>query len=135
MLYEVITIETQVKLDTGEVRWVLLSIEDISTQGSENSGLVTLVDIHEQKELERVKTEFLSLASHQLRSPLSNLKWYIDFLLKRRRDQMSPEVQEYLQKMYRRNTDMAELVNTLVITSYSIHYTKLYDHSSTNRSW
>ncbi len=107
-------IETQVKLDTGEVRWVLLSIEDISTQGSENSGLVTLVDIHEQKELERVKTEFLSLASHQLRSPLSNLKWYIDFLLKRRRDQMSPEVQEYLQKMYRRNTDMAELVNTLL---------------------
>ena len=72
------------------------------------------MDIHEQKELERVKTEFLSLASHQLRAPLSNLKWYMDFLLKRRTDQMSPEVQEYMHKMYRRNNDMAELVNTLL---------------------
>ncbi len=107
--------EIQVKLDTGEVRWVLLSIEDITTPGtSVHNGLVTLVDIHEQKELERIKTEFLSLASHQLRTPLSNLKWYIDFLLSKRRDQMSDEVQGYLNKMYRRNTDMIELVNTLL---------------------
>ncbi len=107
--------EIQVKLDSGEIRWALLSIEDITTPGiSEHNGLVTLVDIHEQKELERIKTEFLSLASHQLRSPLSNLKWYIDFLLTRRRDQMSEEVQGYLEKMYRRNLDMIELVNTLL---------------------
>lgn len=108
-------VEVQVQLDGKELRWVLLSIEDITTHGSDgHNGLVTLVDIHEQKELERIKTEFLSLASHQLRSPLSNLKWYIDFLLNRRRDQMSEEVQGYLHKMYRRNTDMIELVNTLL---------------------
>jgi PAS domain S-box-containing protein len=107
--------EVQVALDSNKLRWVLLSIEDITSPGSnEHNGLVTLVDIHEQKELERIKTEFLSLASHQLRSPLSNLKWYIDFLLNRRRDQMSEEVQDYLHKMYRRNTDMIELVNTFL---------------------
>lgn len=107
--------EVQVALDANQLRWVLLSIEDITSPGSkEHNGLVTLVDIHEQKELERIKTEFLSLASHQLRSPLSNLKWYIDFLLNRRRDQMSEEVQDYLHKMYRRNTDMIELVNTFL---------------------
>ena len=107
--------EVQVLLDSKELRWVLLSIEDITTPGShEHNCLVTLVDIHEQKELERIKTEFLSLASHQLRSPLANLKWYIDFLLNRRRDQMSEEVQGYLHKMYRRNSDMIELVNTLL---------------------
>lgn len=107
--------EVQVMLDSNKLRWVLLSIEDITSPGSkEHNGLVTLVDIHEQKELERIKTEFLSLASHQLRSPLSNLKWYIDFLLNRRRDQMSEEVQDYLHKMYRRNTDMIELVNTFL---------------------
>ncbi|KKS29048.1 MAG: Multi-sensor Signal Transduction Histidine Kinase [Parcubacteria group bacterium GW2011_GWC2_42_11] len=107
--------EVQVLLDSKELRWALLSIEDITTPGShEHNCLVTLVDIHEQKELERIKTEFLSLASHQLRSPLANLKWYIDFLLNRRRDQMSEEVQGYLHKMFRRNSDMIELVNTLL---------------------
>jgi PAS domain S-box-containing protein len=108
-------VELQVKFENEEVRWVLLSIEDITSPGwGQHNGLVTLVDIHEQKELERIKTEFLSLASHQLRSPLSNLKWYIDFLLTRRSKQMTEEVQGYLHKMYRRNADMAELVNTLL---------------------
>lgn len=107
--------EVQVQLSSKVLRWALLSIEDITSPGSrEHNCLVTLVDIHEQKELERIKTEFLSLASHQLRSPLANLKWYIDFLLNRRRDQMSEEVQGYLHKMYRRNSDMIELVNTLL---------------------
>lgn len=107
--------EIQIDVGDGHLRWILLSIEDITAPGfGQHNGLVTLVDIHEQKELERIKTEFLSLASHQLRSPLSNIKWYIEFLLNRRRDQISEEVVGYLQKMYQRNADMVDLVNTLL---------------------
>jgi signal transduction histidine kinase len=77
-------------------------------------ALATLVDIHEQKELERIKTEFLSLASHQLRTPLANLKWQIDFLLTRKKDELTESVRDYLEKMFRRNEDMIDLVNTLL---------------------
>lgn len=99
----------------GQVRWVLFSCGDIATPGSSaHSGLVTLVDIHEQKELERIKTEFLSLASHQLRSPLANLKWYIDFLLHRRSAELTDNVRTYLIRMNERNEDMIDLVNTLL---------------------
>jgi PAS domain S-box-containing protein len=107
--------EVQVLRASGEQRWALLSVEDLTTPGaSERVSLVTLVDIHEQKELERIKTEFLSLASHQLRAPLANLKWYIDFLLTRRLDDLNEEVKGYLHKMYDRNEDMIDLVNTLL---------------------
>lgn len=107
--------EVLVSRANGEVRWALLSIEDLSVPGSsEHASLVTLVDIHEQKELERIKTEFLSLASHQLRAPLANLKWYIDFLLTRRKDKIDADIEGYLRKMYRRNEDMIDLVNTLL---------------------
>jgi PAS domain S-box-containing protein len=106
--------EVQVQKKNGEVRWALLSIENLEEGSEGQTRLVTVVDIHEQKELDRMKTEFLSLASHQLRAPLSNLKWYIDFLLKRRSKELSSEIQGYLQKMYRRNQDMIELVNTLL---------------------
>jgi PAS domain S-box-containing protein len=95
-------------------RWALLSVQDLSGSYGAHKGLATLVDIHEQKELDRIKTEFLSLASHQLRAPLANLKWYIDFLLKRRAESLTQEVTGYLAKMYRRNEDMIELVNTLL---------------------
>lgn len=107
--------ELQVRTASGELRWALFSAENLDTeQVLDSQLLVTLVDIHEQKELERIKTEFLSLASHQLRAPLANLKWYIDFLLKRRTDGMDPEVVDYLKKMYRRNEEMIDLVNTLL---------------------
>ncbi len=99
----------------GVTRWALLSIEDLSTPGDgKHQGLATVVDIHDQKELERIKTEFLSLASHQLRAPLANLKWYMDFLLTRRAESLSGDVLTYINKMYRRNEDMIDLVNTLL---------------------
>jgi PAS domain S-box-containing protein len=108
-------VEVQVTKSEGVAHWALLSVEDLSSPSeSKHQGLVTFVDINDQKELERMKTEFLSLASHQLRAPLANLKWYIDFLLTRRAEALSEDVVSYLHKMYRRNEDMIELVNTLL---------------------
>jgi PAS domain S-box-containing protein len=106
--------EVQIQDKKGALRWALLSIENLEQHNANRQGLVTLVDIHEQKELERIKTEFLSLASHQLRAPLANLKWYIDFLLTRRTTQLTDEIQGYLLKMFHRNEDMIDLVNTLL---------------------
>ena len=106
--------EVQIQDKKGALRWALLSIENLEQHNTNRQGLVTLVDIHEQKELERIKTEFLSLASHQLRAPLANLKWYIDFLLTRRTTQLTEEIQGYLLKMFHRNEDMIDLVNTLL---------------------
>lgn len=107
--------ELQALKADGSHRWVLCYAEPM-TGGvhKETTVLVSLVDIHEQKELERIKTEFLSLASHQLRSPLANLKWYIDFLLTRRANELTEGVKGYLLQMFKRNEEMIDLVNTLL---------------------
>src|SRR3989338_11192777 len=49
---------------------VLLSIAFIITRSFEQLA-----------EANRLKTEFISIVSHQLRSPLTNLKWGLDFLM------------------------------------------------------
>lgn len=103
-----------VKAD-GSYRWVLFYAEPmVGGLHKELTVLVSLVDIHEQKELERIKTEFLSLASHQLRAPLANLKWSIDFLLTRRAAELTDGVKQYLLQMFKRNDEMIDLVNTLL---------------------
>jgi len=106
--------EVQVVPAQGAPRWNLLSVEYLRDPMGNHHGLVTLADIHEQKELDRIKTEFLSLASHQLRAPLADLKWSMDFLRTRRKDVINPEITGYLEKMYQRNEDMIDLVNTLL---------------------
>jgi len=46
--------------------------------------IVILLDITQEKALERTKTEFVTIAAHQLRTSLSEIKWVFDTLLKRK---------------------------------------------------
>ncbi len=78
---------------------------------------MTLVDVSREKESERVKTDFLLLASHQLRTPLTTVKWYIDYLLASDTSKMSSIVREYLEQIYIGNERMIELITTLLTVS------------------
>lgn len=65
----------------------------------------------------RMKSEFVSVVSHQLRSPLSNLKWAIEFLMSGRADPISEKQLEYFKILKENNERMIELVSDLLIVS------------------
>ena len=68
-------------------------------------------------EANRMKSEFVNVVSHQLRSPISNLKWVTDLLLSGRLSSVSEKQLEYF-KILKENSDrMAELVSDLLIVS------------------
>lgn len=68
-------------------------------------------------EANRLKSEFISIVSHQLRSPLSNLKWSLELLLSGRFGKIEGKHVEYL-KILQDNTDrMEELVADLLMVS------------------
>ncbi len=96
-------------------RWVLLSIFPLAaTYKGPKQRLATLVDITEKKELEQAKAEFLSLASHQLRTPLTAVKWYIDLLRSSKSINVPDTVRTYLEKIYVGNQRMIDIVATLL---------------------
>ncbi len=75
------------------------------------------------EKLDRAKSEFLSIASHQLRSPLTIIKWYTNSLLEGRLDNFEPKQVEYLKIIETSNQKMIDLVNTLLNASKIEHGT------------
>ncbi|MEA3398190.1 MAG: HAMP domain-containing sensor histidine kinase, partial [Patescibacteria group bacterium] len=75
------------------------------------------MDVSKDMEIGRAKTDFVSLASHQLRTPLSIIKWYVDYLIAGDAGDLDPEQDKYLREVYRSNERMIELVNALLDVS------------------
>ncbi|MDO8231855.1 MAG: ATP-binding protein [bacterium] len=71
-------------------------------------------DITYEREIDKAKTEFVSLASHQLRTPLSTVNWYAEMLLEGDVGKLNEQQQKYLDEVYRSNQRMVELVNALL---------------------
>jgi len=57
-------------------------------------------DITREREIERLKTEFVSIAAHQLRTPLSAIKWTLKMLIDGDIGSLTPEQIEFLMKGY-----------------------------------
>lgn len=72
--------DVEIRRLDGTTRWIMLSVFPVQTASDGLTGLVTMVDITKQKEVDRAKTEFVSLAAHQLRTPLASLRWHVELL-------------------------------------------------------
>lgn len=69
------------------------------------------------KELDTAKSEFISIASHQLRTPLTAIRGYISLVLEGSYGKVAPSVQEVLNKVYLVNNRMGQLVEDLLSIS------------------
>lgn len=71
----------------------------------------------ELKKLDKAKSEFLSIASHQLRTPLTAVKGYISMILEKSYGQVPEKIEKPLQNVSISNERLIKLVNDLLSIS------------------
>lgn len=74
----------------------------------------TFTDIEDQKQIEKKKDEFLSITSHELKTPLTSVKAYIQLLSRSLREHESDQIKTYIEKAQLQVEKLNELISDLL---------------------
>lgn len=80
--------------------------------GADMPQLLHIRDVSQQFELDRLKSEFMSTAAHELRTPMTSIFGFVELLIHR---ELAPERQrELLQRVHRQSQAMIEILDELL---------------------
>lgn len=93
---------------------VAINISPIILDGKPLGAIEVFRDITTEQEVDRMKSEFISLASHQLRTPLSAIKTYTHMLSDGYMGELNPAQKKSLTTIIGASNRMNELISTLL---------------------
>ncbi len=76
--------------------------------------IIVLNDISREKELDKTKSEFITITAHQLRTPLSGLKWALGIILDQDLGPINSKQKKVLQQGFASNEKMIDLISDLL---------------------
>lgn len=110
--------EIKNKRKNGEIYTALARIAPVIGEKGELIGFVGVErDITKEKQVDQAKTEFVSLASHQLKNPLTVVSLYVEMLLGAKAGKVSEKQKKFLQKIKNANQKILDLINSLLNVS------------------
>lgn len=99
----------------GALYTVIAHISPIKSEAGEIIGYIgTEEDITIQKKIDQAKTEFVSLISHQLKSPITGERWDIETLLTKKKGPLTAEQETLLHTMHDITVRMQDMVTNFL---------------------
>ena len=90
----------------------------IRLEGKIIGAIEVFRDISKEQEIDKAKTEFVSIASHQLRTPLGISKWYLEAAkTEGYLDHLPKAGKDYFEEVYKSNERVLQVVRELLSVS------------------
>lgn len=104
-----------VRITCGERdRDLLVNTLPITDKDQPKLWLHILHDVTERNAFDRLKSDFVSIAAHQLRTPLSGLKWFFDQFIEEAANELTVDHMGQLVAAQGQNEKIIEMVNDLL---------------------
>ena len=91
-----------------------VTVSPITHDGKPVGAIEITRDVTREREIDKMKTEFIGIASHQLRTPLTALKTYAHLLSDEVEGWHNEKAEKYLSTILQSTTRMNEIINTLL---------------------
>jgi PAS domain S-box-containing protein len=114
LLGKAVTDKTFYRTKSGKLLPVFVTVSPIILNDSPIGAIEVFRDITLEHNIDKMKSEFISIASHQLRTPLSAIKTYSHLLAEGYVGQLTPEQIELMQIILTSIGRMNELIDTLL---------------------
>ena len=108
--------EEIIALDGSDQRFLQFYTAPVQGEdGQETIGrILVLRDVTRERELDKMKTDFISVVSHELRTPLTSIKGYTDLLLSGATGEVSELQAEFLGIIQSSTTRLSNLINDIL---------------------
>ena len=117
MAEEITLKDTSLKEIVPGATYKVITAKVLSVDNKQFGIMKIFYDTTREKAIDKMKSEFISIAAHQLRTPLSAIKWVIKMILDGDAGKLTIEQQELLNKGYLSNEKIIRLVNDLLNVS------------------
>ena len=109
--------EVTVKYFGQELTYKVITAEVVDKKNSSLGIMKIFNNLTREKTIDKLKSDFISIAAHQLRTPLAAIKWSIKMVLDGDTGKLNSEQEDLLFKGYRSNERIIELVNDMLNVS------------------
>jgi len=107
--------EQKFRTKSGKTVWVLTNASLArDADGKPQHVVKQLLDISERKEMDRMKSEFISVVSHELRTPLTAIRGSLGLMASAMRDSLPPKALHLVEIGHRNAERLIALVNDIL---------------------
>ncbi len=132
VVFLVVSLYLLVFKDLGALYTKVKKLEENAQEYSVGTRLLIRRDLElnraneKLQEFDEIKSNFISVVAHQLRTPLSGVKWTLSMILNGEMGELNNDQKTFLMKTYESNARMITLVNDMLdtdrIQSGKVHY-------------